>query len=282
MKKAKITTGISLPDNLHAVFDRDGNFSRLLKVNSKVNFLEYIARLNEIYEKQGEEEDYKQRIIDLNDKKEENKSIKQKVFLILLIGIIILTICMNITSNIFTIPNLLKFLGLVLGDFIITNVSVNALFGSNKTLDKHVKYFENLLRETRKEKQKLLSLCKEKEQEFEISEIPLVSSEKIDNNSVNRNELHKEKWYLDNYKEKDKEINVYRMVKEEKYPLPSIEEYYYDCLNRNIVDKLANKEGDVEFPIKFEWAQDRIPKIIKKLEDEEQEKEKEKVYTKKI
>ena len=72
------------------------------------------------------------------------------------------------------------------------------------------------------------------------------------------------------------------MVKEEKYPLPSIEEYYYDCLNRNIVDKLANKEGDVEFPIKFEWAQDRIPKIIKKLEEEEQEKEKEKVYTKKI
>ena len=200
MKKAKITTGISLPNNLHAVFDRDGNFSRLLKVNSKVNFLEYIARLNEIYEKQGEEEDYKQRIIDLNSQKEENKSIKQKVFFILLIGIIILIICMNITSNIFTIPNLLKFLGLVLGDFIITNVSVNALFGSNKTLDKHVKYFENLLRETRKEKQKLLSLCKEKEQEFEISEIPLVSSEKIDNNSVNRNELHKEKWYLDNYK----------------------------------------------------------------------------------
>ena len=72
------------------------------------------------------------------------------------------------------------------------------------------------------------------------------------------------------------------MVKEEKYPLPSIEEYYYDSLNRNIVDKLANKEGDVEFPIKFEWAQDRIPKIIKKLEEEEQEREKEKVYTKKI
>ena len=282
MKKAKITTGISLPDNLHAVFDRDGNFSRLLKVNSKVNFLEYIARLNEIYEKQEEEEDYKQRIIDLNDKKEENKSIKQKVFLILLIGIIILTICINITSNIFTIPNLLKFLVLVLGDFIITNVSVNALLGSNKTLDKHVKYFENLLMKTRKEKQKLLSLCKEKEQEFEIIEIPLVSSDKIDNNSVNRDELHKEKWYVDNYKEKDKEINVYRMVKEEKYPLPSIEEYYYDSLNRNIVDKLANKEGDVEFPIKFEWAQDRIPKIIKKLEEEEQEREKEKVYTKKI
>ncbi len=282
MKKAKITTGISLPDNLHAVFDRDGNFSRLLKVNSKVNFLEYIARLNEIYEKQEEEEDYKQRIIDLNDKKETNKSIKQKVFLILLIGIIILTICMNIKSSIFTIPNLLKFLGLVLGDFVITNISINALLGSNKTLDKYVKYYENLLRKTRKEKQKLLSLCKEKEQEFEITEIPLVSSEKIDNNSVNRNELHKEKWYVDNYKEKDKEINVYRMVKEEKYPLPSIEEYYYDSLNRNIVDKLANKEGDVEFPIKFEWAQDRIPKIIKKLEEEEQEKEKEKVYTKKI
>ena len=38
MKKAKITTGISLPDNLHAVFDRDGNFSRLLKVNCKCQY----------------------------------------------------------------------------------------------------------------------------------------------------------------------------------------------------------------------------------------------------
>ena len=59
---------------------------------------------------------------------------------------------------------------------------------------------------------------------------------------------------------------IYRMAKEEEFLLPSIEKYYYDSLNRNIVNKLANKEGDVELPVKDEFSQDRIPKIIKKLE----------------
>ena len=40
MRKAKITMGISLPNNVHAIFDKQGRFSRLLKVDSKVNLLE--------------------------------------------------------------------------------------------------------------------------------------------------------------------------------------------------------------------------------------------------
>ena len=277
MRKAKITMGISLPNNVHAIFDKQGRFSRLLKVDSKVNLLEYIGLLNKVYEKQAIEEDYKQRIININDKKESNKSVKKVVFLILLVLAIIITILTNTEAHIFTMSNILKFLVLVLGGFAITNVGVSAFLGSNKTLDKHVKYLENELRKTRKEKQKLLSLCKEKEQEFAISEIPLEKSYRIEN-SINHEEKNAEEWFADVYNEKDNEINIYRMSEQDAYLLTSIEKYYYDSLNRNIVDKLANKEGDVEFPIKYEWRQERISKILKKLEEE---KEKEKVYVKK-
>ena len=129
MKNAKITMGISLPNNLHAMVDGNGNFSRLLKVNSKINFLEYIGLLNEIYEKQAKEEEYKQKIIDIDYKRKLKKKVDKIVFLILLLVTIITFVFLNITSNILTISNFFKFLGFVLADFIITNVGVNIFLG---------------------------------------------------------------------------------------------------------------------------------------------------------
>ncbi len=242
----KITMGISMPNNLHALVSEDGSFSRVLKVNSKENFLEYLGLLNEVYRLDTKEEEYRQRIMAVKDIKVLKKYIKLAVFIAGLIPSIFLALPLNIGDNILTIKNILNLLIIILGNEILASIISGILYGTNKKINKREEHLQEKYRKIRHEKQELITLCKEKEYEFKIKEVGLDISYRIEN-SINRNYNPNERWYIDTYKEDLGEVNIYRMREK---ALDIKDDNYYSSLNRNIIDKL-NHEEEIEEPSKI-------------------------------